>query len=210
MKSFFVAQTIYFRLLHMVVFFLCFCAQAQETFTKTQILSDMAYLKNTLEEAHYNLYAYTPKKEFDRNYEKVKQSVRKDSFNLLEATTLLQRIISKANNGHTEIGFPGQSYGTYAYAGGTIFPLEIAFEDGKALVVFIGFFHDIHMVESPIVCSELVYQIRKFAGLCRGRSRSQEYQPNRNSLQKFIHGAKFNWFISKLPGTHGHKGRHRQ
>lgn len=134
MKSFFVAQTIYFRLLHMVVFFLCFCAQAQETFTKTQILSDMAYLKNTLEEAHYNLYAYTPKKEFDHNYEEVKQSVRKDSFNLLEATSLLQRIISKANNGHTEIGFPGQSYGTYAYAGGTIFPLEIAFEDGKGWV----------------------------------------------------------------------------
>jgi len=123
-----------FRFQNVAVFLFWFCVSAQETFTKDQILSDMAYLKSTMEEAHYNLYAYTPKKEFDRNYEEIKQSVRKDSFNLLEATSLLQRIISKANNGHTEIGFPGQSYGTYAYAGGTIFPLEITFEDGKGWI----------------------------------------------------------------------------
>lgn len=123
-----------FRFHNVAVFLFWFCVSAQETFTKDQILSDMAYLKSTLEEAHYNLYAHTPKKEFDRNYEQVQLSVRKDSFNLLEATSLLQRIISKANNGHTEIGFPGQSYGTYAYSGGTIFPLEIAFEDEKAWV----------------------------------------------------------------------------
>lgn len=126
--------TRFFRFPNVFVFLFCVSVSAQEAFTKEQILSDMAYLKTTLEKAHYNLYAHTPKKEFDHNYEVVKQSVDKDSFDLLEATSLMQRIISKANNGHTEIGFPGQSYGTYAYAGGTIFPLEIAFEDGKALV----------------------------------------------------------------------------
>ncbi|MTI38648.1 S41 family peptidase, partial [Fulvivirga lutimaris] len=101
---------------------------------KSQILEDMAFLKSSLNEAHYNLYAYTSKEAFDKNYNLVKQSIKKDSFNLLEATSLFQKIISKANNGHTEIPFPGKSYGEYAYGGGTVFPLEIAFEDDKALV----------------------------------------------------------------------------
>ena len=54
--------------------------------------------------------------------------------NLLEATSIFQRLISVVNNGHTEIDFPGQSYGEYAYAGGIVFPLELAFEDDKSLV----------------------------------------------------------------------------
>lgn len=38
------------------------------------------------------------------------------------------------NNGHTEIDFPAASYTTYAYGGGTLFPLEIAFENNKSLI----------------------------------------------------------------------------
>lgn len=134
MKSLSVAKTFSFRWPQVIVFLICFYVQAQETFKKEQVLSDMAYLKTTLEAAHYNLYAHTPKNEFDRNYQQIKASIKKDSFNVLEATSLMQRIISKANNGHTEIPFPGTSYGAYAYNGGTLFPLEIAFEDGKTLV----------------------------------------------------------------------------
>ncbi|WP_242535586.1 S41 family peptidase [[Muricauda] lutisoli] len=94
----------------------------------------MAFLKESLEETHYNLYAYTPKSEFDANYDQIKQEMKKDSFSLLEATSLFQKIISKANNGHTEIGFPGKSYGEFANSKGTLFPLEIAFENGKSLI----------------------------------------------------------------------------
>ena len=42
-------------------------------------------------------------------------------------------VISKANNGHTEINFPGAAYGQYGSSGGTLFPLELAFEDGKGV-----------------------------------------------------------------------------
>jgi len=108
--------------------------QAQELFPKSEVLEDLAFLRESLEETHFNLYAYTSKLEFDANYEKVKQEIKKDSFSLLEATSIFQKVISKANNGHTEIVFPGSSYGQYANAGGTLFPLEIAFEYGKSLV----------------------------------------------------------------------------
>ncbi|WP_318311808.1 S41 family peptidase [Flagellimonas crocea] len=107
---------------------------AQNHFSKEEILEDLVFLKESLAEAHYNLYAYTPKSQFDKNYNLIKQGIQKDSFSLLEATSIFQKVISKANNGHTEINFPGTSYGQYANSGGTLFPLEIAFENGKSLI----------------------------------------------------------------------------
>jgi hypothetical protein len=108
--------------------------RAQEHFSREQVLEDLDFLRTSLEETHYNLFAYTPRREFDENFDAVRASVRQDSLSLLEATSLFQRVISKANNGHTEIDFPGQSYIQYAQGGGNVFPLELAFEEGKALV----------------------------------------------------------------------------
>lgn len=104
------------------------------TFAKAEVLKDLDYLYESLQEAHYDLYAYVPKETIDSVYTSVKKSVQQDSLSLLEATSTLQRLISAADIGHTSIEFPVQSYIEYAYAGGTVFPLEVAFEDGKSLV----------------------------------------------------------------------------
>ena len=103
-------------------------------FKRKQILKDLDYLYHSLENTHFNLYAYTSKADFERNYQIVRSEIEKDSFNLLEATILLQKVVSAANNAHARIVFPAPIYIEYVKAGGTIFPLEIAFEDGKALV----------------------------------------------------------------------------
>lgn len=107
---------------------------AQNQFSKKQILEDLDYLKWSLEDAHYNLYAYTSKEEFDKNFNEVKMSVKKDSLNFVEAVSVFQHVTSKVNNGHTNVDFPWQSYVKYVYAEGTVFPLEIAFEYDKPLV----------------------------------------------------------------------------
>ncbi|WP_299242031.1 S41 family peptidase [uncultured Aquimarina sp.] len=104
-----------------------------QQFSKVEILSDLEYLKKSLEDTHFNLYAYTSKKEFEQNFESIKNEVKKDSFSQLEVTKLFQKVVSKANNGHTRISFV-QPYKIYVKTGGTIFPLEIAIENGKALV----------------------------------------------------------------------------
>jgi hypothetical protein len=109
-------------------------ALGQKSFARQDVIEDLDYLRSSLEQAHYNLYAYTSKEDFDRNFEQVKSSIHKDSITALEVTSLFQSVISKANNGHTEINFPGAVYGEYLYSGGTLFPLEIAFEEGKALI----------------------------------------------------------------------------
>ncbi len=106
----------------------------QNQFSKEEVLSDLNYLKTSLEDTHINLFAYTSKKAFEENYKKVKNDVKKDSFSVLEATKLFQKVVSNVNNGHTRIPFPIASYINYAKSGGTLFPLEIAIENGKAIV----------------------------------------------------------------------------
>ena len=108
--------------------------QSQKKFERNEIIEDLEYLNNSLKDAHYNLYAYTSEKDFSENYQNVIQSIAKDSATLLQATTIFQKVISVVNNGHTEIDFPGASYTTYAYSGGTLFPLEIAFQNNKSLI----------------------------------------------------------------------------
>lgn len=102
--------------------------------SKQRVFEDLRYLKTSLEKAHYDLYAHTSKEDFNSNFESVLQSINKDSLSLLEVVNLSQRIISKANTGHAEIDFPVKAYIEYAQNGGTLFPLELAFEDGKAYV----------------------------------------------------------------------------
>ncbi|MFD2099255.1 S41 family peptidase [Flagellimonas iocasae] len=108
--------------------------QSAATFSKEDVLEDLKTLHESLKEAHYNVYAYISEKEFNDTYFQLRSNIEKDSLSAMETTTLFQQLISTVNNGHTEIDFPAQSYGVYAYAGGTIFPLEIAFENGKSLV----------------------------------------------------------------------------
>ncbi|WGH75640.1 S41 family peptidase [Tenacibaculum tangerinum] len=108
--------------------------KSEKKFGRNEIIEDLEYLNNSLKDAHYNLYAYTSEKDFSENYQNVKQSIAKDSVTLLQATTIFQKVISGVNNGHTEIDFPGASYRTYAYSGGTLFPLEIAVENNKSLI----------------------------------------------------------------------------
>ena len=106
----------------------------QKKFAQQEVIKDLHFLRESLEKAHYNLYTYITKEAFNLNFENVKASITKDSLSLLETTSLFQAVISKANNGHTEIIFPVASYFEYANSEGTLFPLEIAFENGKALI----------------------------------------------------------------------------
>lgn len=121
-----------------VLFFITLCltlpSYGQTKFAPQEVKEDLRFLRKSLEEAHYNLYTYITKEAFEENYAKAEAFIGADSLSLLEITSLFQSVISKANNGHTEIFFPSAVYGEYAASGGTLFPLEIAFESGKALV----------------------------------------------------------------------------
>ena len=117
------------------LFSLCAIAQTERTdFSRQEVLKDLDFLYNSLKESHYDIYAYTPKEKMDSVYEAIKASITTDSLSTLEAITKLQPLTSAINNGHTAIEFPIPQYIRYAYGGGTVFPLEVALENNKALV----------------------------------------------------------------------------
>ncbi|TBW30015.1 S41 family peptidase [Gramella sp. KN1008] len=121
--------------LSIILYFLVLNLYAQEPeFSREEVLADLESLREALETAHYDLYAYTSREEFELAYEAARSSVDQDSLSLLEATSLYQRLAAAVDNGHTSVDFPVQSYIAYAQAGGTLFPLEVALEDDKALV----------------------------------------------------------------------------
>lgn len=111
-----------------------FAQEGRTVFSREEVLEDLDYLYESLKDAHYDLFAYTPEARMDSVYKAVEGSIRQDSLNILQATNTLQWLTSAVNNGHTAIEFPIPVYVNYAYAGGTVFPLEIALENNKALV----------------------------------------------------------------------------
>lgn len=109
-------------------------AQPSRKFSQQEVKEDLKYLYETLKASHYDVYAYTSEQAFEETYQKIQKAIAKDSLTVLEASNLMQPLVSNIKNGHTNLLFPVQSYFEYAQNGGTIFPLELAFENGKALI----------------------------------------------------------------------------
>jgi hypothetical protein len=124
------------KIIYFLVFLytVSFRAASQETFSKDNILYDLHYLRTSLEDTHFNLYAFTNEDHFQQNFLKVKHEVKKDSFTRLEANKIFQKVVAAANNGHTRVPFPVQSYITYAQQEGTLLPIEVTFGEGKTLI----------------------------------------------------------------------------
>ncbi|MTB51025.1 S41 family peptidase [Lewinella sp. W8] len=122
--------------LFLFTFFFSFStiAQSSPEFSRSEVLEDLEYLYHSLQDAHFDSTGKLDEMGFRERYRTLRASIRKDSFTLLEATNLLQPLVSYLDVGHTNIDFPIAAYVRYAEGGGTVFPLEIAFEDGRALV----------------------------------------------------------------------------
>lgn len=121
--------TLLFLLISLAIF-----GQSNPQFSRTEVLADLATLREAVTEAHYDPYAYTTPAALDSAYRAVRGAISQDSLDLLATTNLFQRFVSEIHNGHTSIDFPIQPYVAYAYGGGTVFPLELAFEAGRSLV----------------------------------------------------------------------------
>lgn len=125
-----------FKLGLLIALFLCNIGIAQTTikFSSQTVKEDLDYLYQSLQSTHYNLFAFQNRKKYDSLYNQLRLSFPSDSLTQLQTVTLYQRLVSFANTGHCEIDFPAKSYIDYAYAGGTVFPLELAFEKGKVYI----------------------------------------------------------------------------
>ncbi|EMR01171.1 hypothetical protein [Cesiribacter andamanensis] len=110
-------------------------AQQQEVrYSAADVKADLASLYQGLEQAHFNLYAFTPKRSYQRAFRQFNKAIGSDSLSLLETHKLFQRFTALGRVGHSELDFPAQAYIAYAMEGGRLIPLELAFEGEKVYI----------------------------------------------------------------------------
>lgn len=98
------------------------------------VKEDFDYLYQSLQATHYNLFTFQSREKYNDLFHQLKSNLTTDSLTLLETISFYQRLVSFANTGHCEIDYPAKPYIEYAYSGGTVFPLELAFENNKVFI----------------------------------------------------------------------------
>lgn len=124
----------FFTLLLMLGLAVSVSAQNKTKFSKKQLKKDLAYLYKTLKKTHYDLYAFTHKKAYDKAYRQLRRSF-KDSLNVMETYRLFQPFVALAKMAHCTTNYPFQrAYGTFIGEGGKLFPLNVTVYKEKAYI----------------------------------------------------------------------------
>lgn len=108
--------------------------QIRNKYAADEIKADFKYLYETLEASSYDLFFYTPKSVFDKEYKRIYKSIT-DSLSLSEINRLFQSFAALANISHCSIEFPYSDYQYFYQNGGRFFPIEINFVDDKPIVI---------------------------------------------------------------------------
>lgn len=125
-----------FIIMFLAVIFSLHCfAQNQIKFSAQSVKEDLEYLYETLDKSHYDLYRNTPKDIFDNEFDGISNSIE-DSLTLLQVDRLFHRFVALAKDGHTTLPNPPiSSYLSYLQNGGTLFPLNIYFQNQQVFVL---------------------------------------------------------------------------
>ncbi len=106
----------------------------QIKFNAESVKEDLLFLYQTLDKSHFDLFTNTPKAVFDREFEKIENSLN-DSMSLLQIDRIFRPFVALTNEGHCSLELPINSYVSYLQKGGTLFPLDLYFNDNKVLVL---------------------------------------------------------------------------
>ncbi|WNB18439.1 S41 family peptidase [Marivirga arenosa] len=109
-------------------------SQNEKYYSNEEIKSDLDFLFKALKETHYNPNEFIKPEAFDSIYHQLKYDIKEDSLSILEIINRFQFLTSAVQNGHTAIEFPIPQYLEYAKGGGTVLPIEIAFQDQRPLI----------------------------------------------------------------------------
>lgn len=102
-------------------------------YSKDEIVNDFEYLYKNLEASHYDLYTNTSKKAYDKEYQRILESI-KDSMTSIQALRLFQPFVALDQHMHCSF-IPFSLYGEYYENNGTVFPLNVCFRNKKVYVL---------------------------------------------------------------------------
>jgi hypothetical protein len=102
-------------------------------FASEELRADFTQMYRGLKAAHFDLYAFTPKRELDRRYAQVLGTIDRP-MTKLEAKVLFELFAAEVRMGHTRIDSPTAEWNAYRKNGGKGFPLSIRIVDGRVYV----------------------------------------------------------------------------
>lgn len=105
----------------------------ERRFSPAELRADFAAMYQRLQSAAFDLYAFTPKAEFDRAYEKARAKLDRP-MTLFEAQIRFEEFAALARMGHARVDFPYATWKQYLNDGGKAFPLTLRVLNGKTLV----------------------------------------------------------------------------
>ncbi|HEX3951009.1 MAG TPA: S41 family peptidase [Steroidobacteraceae bacterium] len=100
-------------------------------FTPEELRADFVQMYRGLKAAHFDLYAFTSKRELDRRYAQVLSKIDRP-MTKLEAKVLFELFAAEARMGHTRLDSPTAEWNAYRKNGGKGFPLTIRIVDEHA------------------------------------------------------------------------------
>ncbi|HEX7154637.1 MAG TPA: S41 family peptidase [Thermoanaerobaculia bacterium] len=110
-------------------------AAAVRTWTAAELRAELAELYSGLQAAHYDLFAFRTKADYDRQYAATREAIR-DGMTAREVVRLFQPFVAFGRVGHARLDFPVADYIAAARDGGKILPLDIRVEDGRVFVAY--------------------------------------------------------------------------
>jgi C-terminal processing protease CtpA/Prc len=103
--------------------------ETSDRFTPDQVRADFDALYDGLQEAHYDLFAETPKALLDQRHAEMRAGFDR-SMSRVEMEIEFQRFIALARHGHARIDAPYGEFSAHLGAGGRIFPVELRVRGG--------------------------------------------------------------------------------
>ncbi|MEA3286819.1 MAG: S41 family peptidase, partial [Candidatus Marinimicrobia bacterium] len=120
-------------------------------YTQLELIQDIDFLINTMEDVHPNLYFCISKEKAESLVEELKLSLH-DGFDRICFYTKAARIVASFRDGHTSVYTPRDEYSRYIDTGGLLFPFEVDCSSGE-ICILQSFSKEIHSVNDTIITS---------------------------------------------------------
>lgn len=108
-------------------------ADTPRTYPPAELRADFEQMYRGFQSAHFDLYAFTPKRELDRRYARMLAGLNRP-LTLLQAKTQFELFAATVHMGHTRVDSPASDWQQYREQGGKGFPLPIRIVDGRVYV----------------------------------------------------------------------------
>lgn len=103
------------------------------SFQPQTVRSDFEFLYETLQEAHFDLYAHRPKSDYDAYYRSLRATICRP-MDMTAVALLFQKFVAYGRIGHARVDAPTAAFVANLRSGGTFLPLFIRVDDDRVIL----------------------------------------------------------------------------